>query len=293
MPWQQALQNHLQMLGDWWVAGDMRASAPLAPYVQSAMQRKKQELESCTAEIEAVAFGAKVGHIEQKREDTVIDYQLASRWLIGQCGDFYIEERLEERQALVRGGRIVDDHLLPLFEEEPLVTQVSTDAPARRNSYDRALAVRYAELWWNARNPAFPRIENDCTNYVSQCLFAGGIAMWGAPVRGRGWWHQQTNWSFSWAVANSLRWYLSRSANIIGAIERESADQLVPGDVICYDFEGDGHWNHNTFVTAMDPAGEPLVNAHTYDVRNRPWAYRDSPAWTANIQYKFFHIEDG
>ncbi|WP_245183599.1 amidase domain-containing protein [Lentibacillus salicampi] len=48
----------------------------------------------------------------------------------------------------------------------------------------------------------------DCTNYVSQCMRAGG-----APDRGSGWWYQEDNWSYSWAVAHSMRWYLSGSTS--------------------------------------------------------------------------------
>lgn len=49
------------------------------------------------------------------------------------------------------------------------------------------------------------------------------------------------------------------------------------GDVICYDWEGDGRFNHNTIVTAYDADGQPLVNAHTQNSLHRRWEYRDSP----------------
>lgn len=64
------------------------------------------------------------------------------------------------------------------------------------------------------------------------------------------------------------------------------------GDVICYDFEGDGRWNHTTIVVAKDADGMPLVNANTYNSRMRYWAYEDSTAYTPNMKYAFFHITD-
>lgn len=64
------------------------------------------------------------------------------------------------------------------------------------------------------------------------------------------------------------------------------------GDVICYDFEGDGRWNHTTIVVAKDADGMPLVNANTYNSRMRYWAYEDSTAYTPNMKYTFFHITD-
>ena len=70
----------------------------------------------------------------------------------------------------------------------------------------------------------------------------------------------------------------------------ESAEELSAGDVICYDFEGDGRFYHSTFVVAKDAEGMPLVNAHTENSRHRYWSYEDSTALTPNIKYKFFQI---
>lgn len=76
------------------------------------------------------------------------------------------------------------------------------------------------------------------------------------------------------------------------ATEVSSAHELSPGDVICYDFEGDGRFDHNTIVVKKNKDGMPLVNAHTSNSRHRYWAYEDSTAYTPSIQYKFFRIGD-
>lgn len=157
--------------------------------------------------------------------------------------------------------------------------------------YNRAAAVEYANRWWNGRNPAFPAFDVDCTNYISQCLLAGGAPMHGYPNRERGWWIQGGTWSFSWSVAHSLRWYLAGSKKGLTATQVASAEQLDLGDVIAYDFQGDGRFDHSTIVTAKDGA-VPLVNAHTYDVRQRHWAYKDSYAYSPNAKYIFFKIND-
>lgn len=160
-----------------------------------------------------------------------------------------------------------------------------------RVSYDRAAAVAYAERWWNDSNPRFRHFDVDCSNFVSQCLWAGGFPMEGAPLAGRGWWYigdggPGDRWSYSWAVAHSLRWYLAQSRRVE---EKGLARELLPGDVISYDFDGDDRWEHSTVVVGYDD-GEPLVNAHTDNSRQRPWAYLDSPAYTPRIQYRFWHI---
>lgn len=296
MDWKKAFQKHLHMLGDFWVDGLDVYQLPFSDDEQKRLQNKKRDLLDQHAEIVRSLIQARKIHVEDKREDLVINYCLHSQWLIKKNGDFYLEERLEDRQGVFRENHLAADKLVPILPvQEPVTGRDTADEgslSARSRKYDRLQAVRYADLWWNRRNPQYPKVSDDCTNFISQCLHAGGISMWGDPIRNRGWWQQQTNWSFSWTVANSLRWYLSRQGSIIGAVEKSSADQLVPGDVICYDFEGDGHWNHNTMVTAMDPSGSPLVNAHTYDACHRSWTYTDSPAWTKKIQYKFFHIKD-
>ena len=86
--------------------------------------------------------------------------------------------------------------------------------------------------------------------------------------------------------------YLATSKTGLRAVEVQDPRELQLGDVICYDFEGDGRFNHNTIVTGKDAYGYPLVNAHTYNSRMRYWAYEDSSAYTPNIKYKFYTIID-
>lgn len=54
-------------------------------------------------------------------------------------------------------------------------------------SYNRDMAVAYAEIWWDKPNPQYMAFELNCTNYVSQCLHAGGAPMWGYPNMSSGW----------------------------------------------------------------------------------------------------------
>src|SRR5690625_8038604 len=77
--------------------------------------------------------------------------------------------------------------------------------------YDRQAVVQYAETWWNRYNPAFPQFTVDCTNFVSQCVRAGGAPLRGIPNKLNGWWYKANNWSLSWSVAHSLYWYLMES----------------------------------------------------------------------------------
>ncbi len=163
--------------------------------------------------------------------------------------------------------------------------------------YDRMKAKAYADRWWNSRNPAFPSFPVDCTNFISQCLFAGGAPMNYTNNRSQGWWMRADyrpggpeTWSYSWAVAHSLHWYLRTAQSGLRGELQAAANALQIGDVIQYDWNGDGRFTHSTMVTAFNAVGEPLVNAHTNNSYQRLWSYRDSPAWSAATRYAFFAI---
>ncbi|MFD0870866.1 Putative amidase domain [Chlamydia abortus] len=174
--------------------------------------------------------------------------------------------------------------------------------PAQRMShrvapYDRAQAVRYADMWWDSYNPEYLAFDVNCTNYVSQCLFAGGAPMNYTGKRESGWWYRgksgkQENWSFSWAVSNSLQQHLHSSKAGLRGIRVASPKQLQLGDVICYDWDGNGRFQHTTIVTAFSADGSPLVNAQTVNSKHRYWDYRDSYAWTDRTDYRLYHIPD-
>jgi hypothetical protein len=171
------------------------------------------------------------------------------------------------------------------------------EALPRKIQYDRAKAVQYAETWWNQANPKYIEFAVDCTSFVSQSLYAGGAPMDYTGKRQIGWWYtgkqgKQELWSFSWAVAHSLQSHISLSRKGLRGLTVASPQDLWLGDIISYDWDGNGRYEHNTIVTSKDANGMPLVNAHTYNCRNRFWDYRDSPAYSERTRYVFVHIAD-
>ncbi|CAM4475445.1 amidase domain-containing protein [Paenibacillus tarimensis] len=164
--------------------------------------------------------------------------------------------------------------------------------------YRRDLAAAYADRWWNESNPAYELFDVNCTNYVSQCVFAGHAPMNYTGRRESGWWYKgrmdgREWWSYSWSVSNALAGYLSgdRLQGLRAEVVR-SPEQLQLGDVIAYDWDGSGRYGHSTIVTAFDRQGMPLVNANTVSSRHRYWDYKDSHAWSEATRYRFFHIAD-
>lgn len=273
--WLNFFQDERNDTADWW-------------------QRKKALWEKRDAEIVQIkGKGERYRKLNYDKE-SLYQYLLHVSFLIKQGKDFHLEEQVIPFQYRWRDGEVVAHQPILPTKSEEVVPTFDVDTVMERSNerfiYDRRAAVQYAERWWNSYNPAYRVFDVDCTNFISQCLRAGGAPMRGAPVRDRGWWYTGDNWSFSWAVAHSLRWYLSGSTQGLKGREVERPEDLLPGDVICYDFSGDGRWDHTTIVVSKDAYGMPLVNAHTDNSRHRYWSYEDSTAYTPNIKYKFFRI---
>lgn len=266
------------------------------------VERKKASLSKRDAKIvKAKAKGRITDKIEQNGNVEVY-YSVHFQYLIKQKDLLYVEEEIETRKAVFFREQLLEDiELMPASPSPSLLSSRSISTleeypyseDERSYKYNRLKAVQYAEKWWNTYNPAYMKFENDCTNFISQCLQQGGAPVRGYPNRGKGWWMRDKNYSYSWAVAHSLMTYLNQSKTGLRAKRVESPEQLLLGDVICYDFQGNGRFDHNTIVTGKDASGMPLVNAHTYNSRQRYWAYEDSSAYTPNIQYRFYSIIDG
>ncbi|HLU21429.1 MAG TPA: amidase domain-containing protein [Bacillaceae bacterium] len=279
--------------------------AKLDERIEQIVRRRKvndekiiKKLDSCMkrkADIVKVLAEGQINSLDEDGEHVYLHYDVRLKYLIRQCGKMYIEEEVENRKASFYKGSLYEEVEVPVpTSQQPLDLFIDTDSSLERAPfyYDRLKAVQYAERWWNEYNPAYEKFENDCTNYISQCLRAGGSPMRGYPNRSNGWWYQNKNWSYSWSVANALKIYLGSSKTGLRAREVHDPLELKLGDVICYDFQGDGRFDHNTIVTGKDYNGEPLVNAHTYNSRMRYWAYEDSTAYTPNIKYKMYSIVD-
>ncbi|MFJ8531324.1 amidase domain-containing protein [Bacillus sp. NPDC094106] len=260
------------------------------------LQRKKSLFQKRGAEI--VKATADVSFIRQlnSREYQEIDYQVHLKYLIHHKELFYIEEEQLIRRLCLKDGCIAKDHVIEMKEETVNSGTLEREGKKGKSSsyqYNRLEAVKYAERWWDDRNPAYRNFPDNCTNFISQCLHAGETPMTGYPNIRKGWWQRENQWSWSWAVAHSFYWYLSGATAGLQAKAVEKPEELILGDVIAYDFEDDGRWNHTTIVVAKDADGMPLVNAHSANSRRRYWNYEDSSKYTPQMKYKFFHIING
>ncbi|GED54286.1 hypothetical protein BBO01nite_35270 [Brevibacillus borstelensis] len=243
------------------------------------------------------------------------EIQLCMSWNVQRWYTLKGESRVEEAERILRvilnradGGWHVD-HIEEIkgdgaLSDETKETLSTLEEPEDNllptlfvhgaGGYNSGRAIAYAERYWNTANPAYPLFTDNCTNFISQCLHAGGIPMLFSREQGKGWWMRGSgkgaNWSYSWTVAHSLYLLLKSGRPPMRAVAVPSVEQLEPGDIICYDFNGDGRFQHNTIVVAKDANNMPLVNANTTNSRLRYWDYRDSTAYTPQIRYAFFRI---
>ncbi|MFC0189941.1 amidase domain-containing protein [Fictibacillus aquaticus] len=291
--WTNILKNYIQNQSQWMIGNERTSRVFYLMKEQESFNRKKEMLKERKASIVNNQTSGSIVRTAEADGKTQVDYLVHHSLLIKQGYDFYVEELVQERRSVFEDDVMLSDS--PIVEEGSSTDANKIDRDTsppdmRKGVYQRMEAVKYAERWWNTHNPAFKSFDVNCTNYVSQCINAGGIHMTNHAVRTKGWWMRNNSWSYSWSVAHAFRWFLSGSRSGLVAEEKHSASQLLPGDIVCYDFNGDGRWEHSTIVVAKDPMGEPLVNANTTNSRMRYWGYEDSTAYTKRIQYKFFHI---
>ncbi len=136
--------------------------------------------------------------------------------------------------------------------------------------YDAEAAVAYAGLWAYRRNPYyydFSRIGGDCTNFVSQCLFAGGSPMNYTPVTG--WYYATANdRTASWTGVEFFYRFLIGNQGVGPFAEETDAGGVHEGDVIQLG-RATGDFYHTCLVVGFQ-RGVPLVAAHSYDTFAKP-----------------------
>lgn len=142
-------------------------------------------------------------------------------------------------------------------------------------SYNRQAAVNYAHTWAMDRNPAyydFEKIGGDCTNFASQCIFAGVNQMNHTPTYGW-YYHSANDKSPSWTGVQYLYQFLTRSAKSAGPHGVEiPISQVMPGDLAQLSFDG-VVFRHSPFIVSVGETptlDNILIGAHTYDCDNRP-----------------------
>ncbi len=136
--------------------------------------------------------------------------------------------------------------------------------------YDRRHALAYAQKWALSRNPIFMDFKGlggDCTNFISQCVFAGSCQMNYTPTFG---WYYSSASNRAPAWTGVVFFYNFITANKGAgpfAVEAKDSDMEI-GDVIQLG-RRDGSFYHTLLVTAVRRKNL-FVSTHTDDALNRP-----------------------
>ena len=145
-------------------------------------------------------------------------------------------------------------------------------------AYDRNAAVQYAHQWAYSRNPRYYDYEmlgGDCTNFTSQCLYAGTGIMNYTPTFG--WYYiDANNKAPAWTGVEYFYNFLTRTTPSQGPIgvqiPPDRTDLLMPGDFVQLRFTGE-RFSHTPIIVDIERSQSGrvlLVAAHSYDADYRP-----------------------
>lgn len=133
--------------------------------------------------------------------------------------------------------------------------------------YNRLDAVSYAQKWALSKNPQFYHfggIGGDCTNFISQCLLAGGGKM---IYSVDGWFYSsKDSRSPSWTSVESLASFLMNDSQGLFATKRE-IEYLQEGDIIQLR-QNIQRFNHSLIITKKTK-DEIFVSAHSNDALDK------------------------
>lgn len=158
--------------------------------------------------------------------------------------------------------------------------------------YNRDRALEYARRWALSRNPLFFDFTGgggNCTNFVSQCLLAGGCTM--DPTEIFGWYYVSVDdRSPSWTGVNEFYQFACGLGDFPPTNSRRGPfceeimmERLEVGDVVQLS-NMQGRFYHSLLVSGFAENGDILVAAQSNDALDRPLStYRYATA-------RFLHV---
>ncbi len=154
--------------------------------------------------------------------------------------------------------------------------------------YNREKAIEYAHKWAFFRNPNFANFDEmggDCTNFVSQCLLAGGAAMNTTPILG--WYYHSINSRApAWTGVEELYRFTTSKRRTGPVAEETGIEGIEPGDIVQLIAAGSRFHHSGVIVSAgnIPNLDNTQIACHTFDSDYRPLS-------TYNIrQIRFLHI---
>lgn len=136
-----------------------------------------------------------------------------------------------------------------------------------KGRYNREKVYEYAKKWAYYRNPQYynyDAIGGDCTNFVSQCIFAGCNKM--NYNKNNGWYYiNGNNKSPSWTGVEFLYDFLIHNKGEGPSGKETTIDKLDIGDIIQLNFDGNKFSHSLVVIQNAKNINDTLVATHTFD----------------------------
>lgn len=140
--------------------------------------------------------------------------------------------------------------------------------------YNRTKAIEYAKKWAFSRNPNyynFDAVGGDCTNFISQCLYAGCKVM--NYKKDVGWYYiNGNNKSPSWSGVEFLYRFLVNNKGVGPYGEQVEREKIQIGDIAQLSFDSQ-KFAHTLMIVNMDHQlglSGIKIASHTFDIFNKP-----------------------
>ena len=131
---------------------------------------------------------------------------------------------------------------------------------AKSYNYNVSAAIAYADKYcidYNSSYNSYKGRGGDCANFVSQCLYAGGF-------------QQDSVWykhSVAWINVMKQIAHFKDYGNFMNA----SNSNLLRGNPIYFDWNGDGVYDHATICVGRNNSGTAILDSHTRDLYHATW----------------------
>lgn len=232
------------------------------------------------------------------------DNQLWKFVSTGKSGEYYIVSKSGGYYLDVAGAATANGTNIQVYSGN----QSNAQRFRLRENYSVSKATAYA-LKWTDNSAGYDGHYNteyniykepnplaywgsDCTNYVSQCLYAGGMittSNWGRVTRGVN--LNKVSGGVTWVQAKSLYPYLQSLGYHTEAVKNDLSN-IHLGDIVFFDKPGNGEAGHATICTQITN-GVPKFCGHSkwrknYAYAVSQWRNSDYPNGKAYVVHMSF-----
>lgn len=164
----------------------------------------------------------------------------------------------EEAQSAAQAAQTDTDELRVISEDGSL--EMMAASAATTYNYNVSSAIAYADKYcinYNSSYNSYKGRGGDCANFVSQCLYAGGFKQDSV------WYRHSVAWINVMKQIAHFKQY--------GSFLNANNGNLIKGNPIYFDWNGDGVYDHATICVGRNNSGTAILDSHTKDLYHATW----------------------